>query len=592
MRCATYENSKRLRLNDNRDVKHMATMTNDKKMKKDDSPGGFNKQLISSHSTPITKNLSANMDIEDSPDLDYCQSLFPCTQEGGNEVAWDWQSSLSRTPENKKKQKNIQCETPKGTKFMCKKRISNSPLLYKPLKRKAIKRENIENIGQFAAELQALSEKIIKQNDKSHLSDCNKKKEAPMLNENNEKETLEVTESIQNCTRESDSKHNSVEESHNGNLIKKKNLTGSYDDLFDDSADDDMIRCTQEMEEKINLMEKECSVNVSVEQEQLHIIDTCKAKTFVQASLKENNKKSLVKSTLGTSDCNTLKTYSKLKRELHGNVHTIAAQKSVDLYKPCLNNNNTLHSHGKKSSDNKTLLKSNTVELFEFSDDSFDDWLATCVDDEKVLLESDHSLTQHKEDKFQSNYKHLTNAPLKPPGAESLKLMAKPGTSNTNVLENRKFFKTKSLSDQYVNRAAAANVKNATTNASYYARHHLNSGKGPILRTNVAHTSVSTKPIATNDGKVDNTAISLMHGADRPRGFGVNRCVVKSDNDRFVKHHSTGNIKNNTPEKTKTKSQPVRCTAEEIEKKRLQAVAKLEAKRKLYSMKMSNNINR
>jgi len=81
-----------------------------------------------------------------------------------------------------------------------------------------------------------------------------------------------------------------------------------------------------------------------------------------------------------------------------------------------------------------------------------------------------------------------------------------------------------------------------------------------------------------------------MHGTDRTRGFDVNRCAVKSDG--FVKHHSTGNIKTNTKEMAKTGSQPtVRCTAEEIEKKRLQAVARLEAKRK-YFMKITNNINR
>lgn len=574
---------------------------NDKLNRKNGNSPRNCQQLAYSHSTPAKKpNVNANM--EESPDL-YSPSpiLPPCTQEGGNEIAWDWQiPSLSRTPESRNKRQNVQCETPKGTKLLQRKRNSNSPLLYKPLKRKTIKMENIENIGKFAAELQALNERmrVIKQNEKSHSSDCGQvikeEEEAPTLTNTNGKEKTPEIKNNQNSIEENDNdnKQNGIGKTTDHNDSSKKEASGNYGDLFDDSVDDDMIRCTQEIEEKFNLMDKESFTQVKKEESSSNDVSN---KTFVQFSSNENCKNPLVRSILGAGDNNTLKTYSKLslRRDENSSIHA-AVQRRKEPDKPCLNNNNTIQSYAKKPCDNKKLPKSNTVDLFDFSDDSFDDWLVTCGVEEEKLLSQSGSLN-HKNDstKFQANYKRLTNAPLKSEAksADSLKPMAKPETSN--YLENRKFFKTKSLSDQYVNRDANTNAK-GTTNAPCYSTRpmHLNSSRGPIPRTSVARTTVSTKPIVTNDHKVENNAISLMRGTDRTHGSNINRCAVKSDGDRFVKHHSTGNIINDKPEMTKTGSQPARCTAEEIERKRLQAVARLEARRKLYLTKIPNNIKR
>ncbi|TGZ54304.1 uncharacterized protein [Temnothorax longispinosus] len=602
MRCIKYKNGKRSHLSEKKGVESVTMTTNGKANRKNDSSPRGHEQSGSSHSTPIAKNPSTNADAENSPDLDYSPSLIlpPCTQEGGNEVAWDWQSSLSRTPENRNKRQNVQCETPKGTKLLQRKRNSNSPLLYKPLKRKTIKMENMENIGQFAAELQALNEKmrVIKQNDKS---DCIKEKEAPTLtNVSNEENTSEIKDK-QNSIGESGNNngHNSVGETHDRNEASKKQVNGSYDDLFDDSVDDDIIRCTQEIEEKFNLMDKGSSVFVhsqvtQVKKEELHTNDV-PSKTSVQSGSSENCTKPLVRSVLGASDSNTLKTYSKLSLKRDTSSSTcVTAQKSKDPYKPCPNNNNTI-SRVQKPCDNKKLTKSNTADLFDLEDDSFDDWLVTCVEDEKLLPKSDGSLTRKDDStKCQANYKRLTNAPLKSEtkSADSLNPMAKPETSNVSLLENRKFFKTKSLSDQYVSRDASTNAKG--TGASCYATRPTlqHSSRGSIPHMGIARTLVSTKPIVTNVRKIENNAFSLMHDTGQTRGSDVNRYAVKSDGDRFVKHHSTGNMKNDTPEMTKTGSQPARCTAEEIERKRLQAVAKLEAKRKLYFTKIKNNVNR
>ncbi|XP_011696839.1 PREDICTED: uncharacterized protein LOC105455311 isoform X1 [Wasmannia auropunctata] len=630
MRCARFESGKKSHLNAMRGVENAAMTSSGKMTKRSDnsSPrrGCQEQSAPGQHSTPVARKQGANADAEKSPEPDYFPSpILPSyTQEGGNEVAWDWQSSsLSRTPESRSKKPSVQGETPKGTKLLQRKRNSNSPLLYKPLKRKTIKRENIENIGQFAAELQALSERmrVIKQSDKNPSSDapCVKEEEMPMLpNTSGMTETSVVKNDGQNSVgrcNDNDNELNNVEETEDRGDTGSKEAAGSYDDLFDDSVDDDMIRCTQEIEEKFSLLERGNSAQLQVKKEESCSANDVAVKASVQFSSRETSRQPLVRNTLGAGDSSTLKTYSKLRRDADSSVHA-AAQRSKDPPKPCPNNNNTIRPvHAAKPCDSKKLPKSNTVDLFDFADDSFDDWLATCVEDEKKLLPDDVSLSRKNDGaRLQGNYRRLTNAALKSEikSADSLKPMARasgPETSNNvNYLENRKFFKTKSLSDQYVSRDASAKGSTMSVSCRSYATRpalpHPSVSRGSIAHTSgtrapVSTTTATTTPIVTSNGhKPENNAISLMRGTDCTwRGSdAVNRCAVKSDGDRFVKHRSTGSMKSDTRETARTGSQPTTaprtCTAEEIERKRLQAVARLEAKRKLHFTKTTNSINR
>lgn len=559
-------------------VENMTTNVN---VNNDSSSRDRQEQPATSCSTPVARK--SIVEVDDSPDIAYSPSpiLPPCTQEGGNEVAWDWHCSLSRSPESRSRKQRAECETPKGTKLP-RKRISNSPLLRKPRKRKTMKIENMQSIAQFSADLQALDERmmrVIEENDKNHLSNLAKEEEAPtLMNTIGEIRTSEIKDDKENnVLGEGSNRCNSIGETSGSNMIKKES-SGNYDDLFDDSVDEDMIRCTQEIEEKFSLIDKGNSTQVKAEEECTKDI----TKTSVQSSSSEDYKKPLVRNVLGAGDNTMFKTYSRLSIKYNTNSSiNVVTQEGKSAYKPCPNNNNIIHSPHivKKPCDNKKLLKSNTVELFDLPEDSFDDWFADC--DEKLFSQSNGTLARENGNtKFQSNYKCLTNAPLKSE-TKSADLF-NPEASNA-TFANRKFFKTKSLSEQFVNRGANTNAKDNRINAARPM--HLNSSKG-------THASVSTKPIVTNDRRIENNPVSLMHNANRTRGYDVNRCAVKSDGDRFVKHHSTGNIKNDRQETTKTGSQPARCSAEEIERKRLQALAKLEAKRKLVSMKITNNINR
>ncbi|XP_011352585.2 uncharacterized protein LOC105288203 isoform X7 [Ooceraea biroi] len=502
MKCVRIKNDKKSHTNIRKDdVENMAATVNDKVNKKNDSSPQSREHPVSS--TPLRKMQSTN--AEESPDLDgYPSPIFPCTQEGGNEVAWDWQSSLNKTPEGRSKKQKAQFETPKGTKLLQRKRNSNSPLLYKPLKRKTIKMEHMENIGQFAAELQALNEKVrfIKQTDKN--SDVLIEEKPPIVaNTNSKEEVATIQGKEQDCIGKTDSHDNAG----------KNDASGSYDDLFDDSIDDCMARCTQEIEEKFNLITDKGATPHS------------------QTSVK--------------------------KEELPSS-------------------------------------KSN---------DSFDDCLASCVEDEKLLSAPTGSdnFSSHRNDgtKYEANCKHLIQAPLKSEAksTSSVRTAARDEASSCAFFENRKFFKTKSLSDQYIGQdtiASARSTLNASSSSCFTMRSklHLNSTKSTTAtHTGTTRGSVSNNSIVTNHDKVENSAISLTRDTGRTHGSDVNRCAVREGGDRFGRYHSTGNMRNNTKE-TRSGSQPSQCTAEEIEQKRLQAKMRLEAKRKLYNLKISNNIKR
>ncbi|KAL6446900.1 hypothetical protein ACFW04_001362 [Cataglyphis niger] len=591
MRCVRFQSDKRPHWNA-REVAENVTTNEKVDNNNDNSFEKYDECAISNHSTPVTSKQNTN-NAEESQEPDHYQSpiMLPCTQEGGNEVAWDWQSSLKRTPESRNKGQNVHCETPKGTKLLHKKRNSDSPLLYKPLKRKTINMENMENIGQFAAELQALTKQmsVIKHNDQDY-SNNQAEKEVPILADTNYKEEISTNE---------DNKQNSIGKVNNHNNFIKAEI--NYSDLFDDSIDDDMIRCTQEIEEKLNsITDKGSSTHSepSVKKEELSQIshtNNASNKNIVQSTSNENFKELSTENIFhrGTNNNNTLKTYSKLslKKDSDSSIH-IAKQTDKNLHKTFLSNNNIIHSSIRNPCDNKKLLKNKATKSLDFPDDSFDDCLATCFEEEKLPAMFESIVDRNDSMKSETTYGRLTHAPLKLE-ANSFKCTSKGETSSANLLADKKFFKSKSLSDQYISQNAITNTKNKAN--PMRSMLHLNPTKNSaVTYTSITRASVSTNPIVTNASKVENSAILLTRGANRTHGsYDVNRCTVKEDGDRFVRHHSTGNMKNDTKEVSKTASQPAQCTPEEIERKRLQALMRLQAKRKMYAeMKITNNINR
>ncbi|XP_011137458.2 uncharacterized protein LOC105182023 [Harpegnathos saltator] len=623
MRCTKFKSNKKLHLNVEEGTDNATKTTNTRiNGKNDNSPKSCRDYIAPiNHSTPVKQKPSLN-NTEESPNVDYPASplTIPCTQDGGNEVAWDWQNTLNKTPNRRTKKQNIQSETPKGTKSLQRKRNSDSPLLCKSFKRKTINMERTENIGQFRAELQALSEKIgvKKPNDQHDLDDCIKE-ESIIMNTSHDEE--EAKSSV------TDNKENYGTKTNSHNNISKK--SSSYDDLFDDSIDDSMARCTQEIEEMFNLIivkgnsivcpQKETKkgksptsntvAKISPIQSKENSVATVNKSLFLESTSGDNILKTNSDSTLKTNGGSILKTYSRLplKKDANSSTRVVGAfspWKDKELHKLCLNNN-MVHCDTEKSCDDKKSSKDSAAELLDFPDDSFDDCLATCIEDDK-LPSTSTKFNSFLPPKIQSSYKTLTNAPLKGKLSYCTTISKTEPTTKEKMptagpLDNRKFFKSKSLSEQYINQNSIVQYKNTAhvTFPSYSTKSasHLSSlpkcSAISYHKNVVAPTSVSINSIATKDRyKNEHGANSLMTSADRTLRFDVNKSTAKEGGNRFVKHNSTGNMRNDTKELAKFASLTARCTAGEIERKRLQAKMRLEAKQKLYAVNVKNNINR
>ncbi|XP_014478349.1 PREDICTED: uncharacterized protein LOC106746329 isoform X2 [Dinoponera quadriceps] len=506
MRCTKYQNSKKLLSSVKEDAENVTKPANAWiNNKNENSPKSCREYIApNNHSTPVRQKPSLDK-VEEPSDLDYSPNpiLLPCTQDGGNEVAWDWQNTLSKTPNSRSNKQNVQSETPKGTKLFPRKRNSDSPLLCKPLKRKTINMENMEHIGQFAAELQALSEKmkIIKQNDQSESDDCIK--EAPVVvNTSNEKEVQPTVRDKENCGTETNSHNN----------VSKK--SSSYDDLFDDSVDDSMARCTQEIEEKLNLIAGTGSSTVhpqtDIKEEKLSPasdtivkISPTQFKESTAAVQPKVSPKSLFHG--GTTGGSILRTYSKLPLKKDASSSMIVSPwKDKDLHKLCLNNN-MLHYDVEESLDDKKSSRDSAVELFGIPDDSFDDCLATCIEDDKLFSTPAES-GGFSAPKIEPSYKTLTHAPLigkqysnssNSSNSTQANSTAKVETSTVGSLSNRKFFKSKSLSDKCIGQNVIANCKNTAhvTFPSYSAKSasHLNPSPKMSYGRSIGHSSVRGK---------------------------------------------------------------------------------------------------
>ncbi|CAD1478058.1 unnamed protein product, partial [Heterotrigona itama] len=538
-----------------------------------DSPQHSSDLRISGYSTPIRKR-DYVYDVEDSPELDYrCSPVsMLCTQDGGNEIAWDWQTSGNKSSYDKSKTPNSHIETPKRTKQLQKKRNPDSPLLQKPLKRKQVKMENIENIGKLTAELRALSEKM-----KTIQQNCNNKveNEADIKVENEDDTKFESKLIIEldsdgsedivvDCVVES----NKLKlDSASINNYKKKPT--SYEDLFDDSIDDSMVKCSQEIEKKLNLCKDKKNDTLELSEEKKELSPSKKETQYLTISDTSTECSKSSKSCL-TNTNGHLKTYS-------NNLN----RTNVSVCNSKLTKCNVINvSHGKQTLQDKMTS--------DFLDDSFDDCLATCVEDDKLLSKlSEYDFSPSK------SYSNVNNS------KKSLKLISDPiinrnipnnslsklvtpdemfiiddleeeievitdkktiqkSFPSQNSLENRKFFKTKCLSDQCFYQYKNTN-KNSKTNTSKFG-------------SNLVTSTVSTTfPKDQNPYKSNN--VPSINGVGNTHK--LNRLDGKEGGNGIVKHKSASNLS------SIKESQSARCSPEEIERKRLEAKMRLEAKRKL-----------
>lgn len=556
---------------------------------RNDSPQHSYDSRVSGHSTPIQKRDHV-FDVEDSPELDYrCSPIsMICTQDGGNEIAWDWQTSVNKV-HDKPKQSNNHIETPKRTRQLQKKRNSNSPLLQKPFKRKQVKMENIENIGKLTAELKALSEKMKSIQQKSNNDTVEDENDLKVESKNKlliESDSENSDDIIVDCVINRGTPQINSPIVHSNN----KKIT-NYEELFDDSIDDSMVRCSQEIEEKLNLCKgkmnntmqlstiNEKKESFSISEKEFHHLTTSNTST-------ECSKSSSISKTSSTNTSGYVKTYSNNSNKVNSTLNVSTSNSKL------INNNAINVTHGNQILKDKSMA--------DFPDDSFDDCLATCIEDDKVLSK----LSEY--DFNPSNSRHNTENLKKVPKHDTSNTVANKMTTNNflskiiahskrelitddlveevaivndkkiiqnafpskNSLENRKFFKTKSLSDQCIYQTKNANIKNKITNASKSEKR---------LQSNLVTPSVSTTfPIINGQNPYKNNNRPSINGVENVNK--LNRLDEKEGGNCIVKYKSTSNL---SSIKEGKESQSTQCTPEEIERKRLEAKMKLEAKRKL-----------
>ncbi|XP_012164041.3 uncharacterized protein LOC100643762 [Bombus terrestris] len=523
---------------------------------------------VCGYNTPNEKKDYVIYDVEDSPELYYrCSpTSIPCTQDGGNEIAWDWQTSNTKSSCDKQTPSNSLIETPKRTKQLQKKRNSNSPLLQKPLKRKQMKMENIENIGKLTAELKALSEKM-----KSMQQNCDNHN---IENEDNTNFETSSTLVIELDSNSSDDMIMDCKPKMDSIAINSNNKNpASYADLFDDSIDDSMVKCSQEIEQKLNLGKdkKNKIIELSTINEKKELSSTPEKKTYC---LITSNTSSECSESFNISRTSLASTNGHLKTYSNNSSKTNATINISTFNSKNIRNNVKNVSHGKQTLQDKSMS--------DFPDDSFDDCLATCIEDDKLLsrlseYDFNPSNSGHNTNHSKKAFKLISNPIInkKMPSNFGTKLVT-PSKSklftddlvdevetitdekviqnsfpSKNSLENRKFFKTKCLSDlcSYQN-------KNASKVRSY------------------STSSVSTSSsIVKGQNPYKNNNIPSINGMENAHE--LNRLNEKEGGNCIVKYKSTSNLS------SMKESQPVRCTPEEIERKRLEAKMRLEAKRKL-----------
>ncbi|XP_058789981.1 uncharacterized protein LOC131663535 [Phymastichus coffea] len=214
----------------------MGTSTDEVKSKSCATP---HTKRFNDHSTPIRNKVAI-----DSPELNYNESpiIEPLTQHPPSEVGWDYRQFL-KDDEDSKLQIPMNTYTPKRSTnhLLSKKRNSNSPLLYKPVKKKLIQDQQRESIEDFLNALKQI-ESTSKQ----------KKDSDEFIKKTDSNPESQLVIDMEVVSEDSDMK---LQVSANTNESPKQTVfeTGqakNHNALLDDSIEDMMVLCSQEIEAK------------------------------------------------------------------------------------------------------------------------------------------------------------------------------------------------------------------------------------------------------------------------------------------------------------------------------------------------------
>ncbi|KAK0090785.1 hypothetical protein PV325_003805 [Microctonus aethiopoides] len=575
------------------------------------------------HGTPLRHDVSTQQDYLN---LDY-RSFLPQTQDGGVEVTWDWHSpgrnkNIGTNGKNSKTHEICCSSTPKRSTDIQKKRISNSPLMYKPLKRKLIKAENTDDIDKFKAELIALSEKIKKgEDDRENLA-------------NKLEDTDETDIPINMKFRDLHNDENDIVvcDENTEFLMQNKNCENqNFDDLFNDSLNDTMIKCSQEIEERLNIApvkskgREYSSTAIHNENGKSVAQKNCySSSTYINKNKFDNNTATKFNSTNG-QETTLIK-------------HKSDSGMSKKVIKTTIPSSNTAPTVGQiysTSMPNNEKIDSNSqvVDQLHIPDDSFDEFLATCEEDfsqsdmdfpstttryGKVYdnlnsmspKKSNISLSKVSSDCSSSmKVQTINNAPKRDTVRKNI--AANIGVSNSTVQSNNlaigsnststsnrnwKFFKSKSYSDSSFATDTNKDTRSSTKSGNQIGSHYLFKGRCSSNENSKSGSRESSSSSVSTEHQIRRTTSCLDSNAMAQKStqknntnnmqmYNVNRYGAKEDG----RVNSKNRIIQNAGDVASGIQSLQLCGPEEIERKRREAKMKLEAKKKREKMRSNSD---
>lgn len=202
------------------------------------------------HSTPVEFEI-VSKDASESESDDSDEEPAFCFTQDTLEVQWDY----SNTPKGKEKKKHskIKRKSKAGTLAKNKRRHEFSPIEAVKIRKRYIKEEPKADLNKLIAGLQALAEKVKKEKG-LHKNEMQKNLPSEFCSINNVEDHLDEDIHRSRCSKSvrkqllAPSSPNPGLKEEVVSLTVKENFTS----LFDDDADDCIVRCSQEVEQKLH----------------------------------------------------------------------------------------------------------------------------------------------------------------------------------------------------------------------------------------------------------------------------------------------------------------------------------------------------
>lgn len=510
------------------------------------------------HSTPKRSSLKVS-GTQEQADNHMSPSLLPCTQEGGNEVAWDWQSPLAKSATcHRSRTNNENVGTPKRKTLLHKKRNSNSPLLYKPSKRKFMQNDNQQECVEiFTAEMKALSEQIktVPKEEENQVGRI----ETEGKSDGGEDELL-IDMDIEDFG-ECESKLVPQKEVAKTLWKKPESPVGktSLDDLFDESIEDCMVKCSQEVEEKLRLESRfetsktnpsggnDSLKDFSWHQHSYKSFVASKEKPYktnqvLSSSRSTDGKHAKTESVKSDGSKSTMKeSQTACSSSTKAKSSSTECEKSKATIEKCGNSpqSSRLNSNKETASVSRT---NNTVvtkqsEIFEIPDDSFDeDFLDVCFDDvENTTAERTSGLNQSS-NRYGKCYSspHL-NAPsdtastAKFVGIASRKLLLPPPgetpTNNSRLKNDPNLFPRTSSNESFESRSTS--VQQSQSSATNVSRKFFKTKS--FSSSNFDDRSVDRSQFPSTTTVTNSVTLHTTNGKNGKSNFCLKRSSVSTE---------------------------------------------------------------